>query len=188
MMLFDAVLYFVIGWYIEEVFPGRYGVPRRWYFPFTKSYWLGLNQQVSTAAQQSDNDAVQSSSTSSLSSSSPNFETDPLNLSIGIKVNSLSKTYDNGKKALKDVSFRLYEGQIAALLGHNGAGKVKESLLFHDLTTYLFYLFHLFHLFHFFLCFYIYIYSYFISLPLIHSQLLCLFYVAFSHHQVEQLL
>jgi hypothetical protein len=25
--------------YIEAVFPGEYGVPKKWYFPFTPSYW-----------------------------------------------------------------------------------------------------------------------------------------------------
>lgn len=40
-MAFDAVLYFLITWYIEGVFPGRYGVSKPWYFPFLPSYWCG---------------------------------------------------------------------------------------------------------------------------------------------------
>lgn len=40
-MAFDAVLYFLITWYIEGVFPGRYGVSKPWYFPFMPSYWCG---------------------------------------------------------------------------------------------------------------------------------------------------
>ena len=35
MLLVDAVVYFVIAWYIEAVFPGEYGVPKPWYFPVT---------------------------------------------------------------------------------------------------------------------------------------------------------
>ena len=27
--------------YIEAVFPGSYGIPRPFYFPFTKTYWCG---------------------------------------------------------------------------------------------------------------------------------------------------
>lgn len=69
MMLFDAILYWVLTWYIENVFPGlwmskqdgsyalikipssplwltsaligQYGIPKPWYFPFTASYWCG---------------------------------------------------------------------------------------------------------------------------------------------------
>lgn len=40
-MAFDAILYIFISWYIEGVFPGRYGVSKPWYFPFTVSYWCG---------------------------------------------------------------------------------------------------------------------------------------------------
>nr|XP_032808974.1 uncharacterized protein LOC116941727 [Petromyzon marinus] len=35
MMLCDAVLYGILTWYIEAVFPGQYGVPKPWHFPFT---------------------------------------------------------------------------------------------------------------------------------------------------------
>lgn len=39
----DAILYFLITWYIEGVFPGRYGVAKPWYFPIMPSYWLRQN-------------------------------------------------------------------------------------------------------------------------------------------------
>ncbi len=28
--------------YIEAVFPGEYGIPQKWYFPFTRTYWCGV--------------------------------------------------------------------------------------------------------------------------------------------------
>ena len=37
MLAVDTVLYGVVTWYIEAVFPGEYGVPMRWYFMFTVS-------------------------------------------------------------------------------------------------------------------------------------------------------
>ncbi|XP_074859387.1 retinal-specific phospholipid-transporting ATPase ABCA4 [Carettochelys insculpta] len=41
MMLFDALLYGVLTWYLESVFPGEYGIPRPWYFPLQEFYWRG---------------------------------------------------------------------------------------------------------------------------------------------------
>ncbi|KAM6920758.1 retinal-specific phospholipid-transporting ATPase ABCA4-like [Lycodopsis pacificus] len=39
MMVFDAVLYAVLAWYLDNVFPGQYGISRPFYFPFQASYW-----------------------------------------------------------------------------------------------------------------------------------------------------
>ncbi|XP_075878067.1 retinal-specific phospholipid-transporting ATPase ABCA4-like [Nelusetta ayraudi] len=39
MMAFDAVLYAVLAWYLDNVFPGEYGIGRPFYFPFQPSYW-----------------------------------------------------------------------------------------------------------------------------------------------------
>uniref|UniRef100_A0A8C0U5H7 Retinal-specific phospholipid-transporting ATPase ABCA4-like n=1 Tax=Cyanistes caeruleus TaxID=156563 RepID=A0A8C0U5H7_CYACU len=41
MMLFDAFLYGILAWYLDNVFPGDYGLPQPWYFPVLESYWLG---------------------------------------------------------------------------------------------------------------------------------------------------
>ena len=40
-----------------------------------------------------------------------------------ISINSLSKVYDNGFKALKKVNLKVRQGEILAMLGPNGAGK-----------------------------------------------------------------
>jgi len=40
-----------------------------------------------------------------------------------ITINNLSKVYDNGFKALRDVNLEVKQGEILAMLGPNGAGK-----------------------------------------------------------------
>ena len=38
-MLFDSFLYLLLAWYLSNVFPGQYGTPRKFYFPFQPSFW-----------------------------------------------------------------------------------------------------------------------------------------------------
>lgn len=45
MLVFDIFLYLFVAWYIENAFPGEYGVARPWYFPFTRAYWTGTEPQ-----------------------------------------------------------------------------------------------------------------------------------------------
>uniref|UniRef100_A0A8C3RBS5 P-type phospholipid transporter n=1 Tax=Cyanoderma ruficeps TaxID=181631 RepID=A0A8C3RBS5_9PASS len=109
MMLFDTFLYGVMTWYIESVFPGQYGIPRPWYFPFTKSYWFGEEQQD---RQHPHPDQKGSS------------EEEPVHLSLGVSIQNLVKVYRDGKKVAVDgLTLNFYEGQITSFLGHNGAGK-----------------------------------------------------------------
>uniref|UniRef100_A0A671L8S5 ATP-binding cassette sub-family A member 1-like n=1 Tax=Sinocyclocheilus anshuiensis TaxID=1608454 RepID=A0A671L8S5_9TELE len=98
LMLFDSVLYAVMTWYIEAVFPGQYGIPRPWYFPFTKSYWCGEKCAVC-------------------------IEEEPAHLDPGVYIENLVKVYSNGKLAVDGLTLGFYEGQITSFLGHNGAGK-----------------------------------------------------------------
>ncbi|XP_047223624.1 retinal-specific phospholipid-transporting ATPase ABCA4 isoform X2 [Girardinichthys multiradiatus] len=39
MMVFDAILYGILAWYLDNVFPGQYGIGRPFYFPLQPSYW-----------------------------------------------------------------------------------------------------------------------------------------------------
>uniref|UniRef100_A0AAX7VZJ5 ABC transporter domain-containing protein n=1 Tax=Astatotilapia calliptera TaxID=8154 RepID=A0AAX7VZJ5_ASTCA len=110
LMLFDAVLYGIMTWYIEAVFPGQYGIPRPWYFPFTRTYWCGEkeNKNISTP----------------LSKKAVCIEEEPSHIEPGVYIENLVKIYSHGNKlAVDGLSLRFYEGQITSFLGHNGAGK-----------------------------------------------------------------
>ncbi|XP_038067464.1 ATP-binding cassette sub-family A member 3-like [Patiria miniata] len=118
MFLVDIVWYLVFMWYVEAVFPGSYGVPRKWYFPFQISYWCG--PKVKHVDDQWDERPL----TSGGRSQSPSFfEPDPKGLHAGIKIQSLTKVFGKDKVAVNKLTLNMYEGQITALLGHNGAGK-----------------------------------------------------------------
>ncbi|XP_037635456.1 phospholipid-transporting ATPase ABCA1b [Sebastes umbrosus] len=114
MMYFDSFLYGVLTWYIEAVFPGQYGIPRPWFFPFTKSYWFG------------DQDA-KSNTTPLRRKGNPEavcIEEEPAHLEPGVYIENLVKVYRHGKKlAVDGLTLGFYEGQITSFLGHNGAGK-----------------------------------------------------------------
>uniref|UniRef100_A0A671TWH5 P-type phospholipid transporter n=1 Tax=Sparus aurata TaxID=8175 RepID=A0A671TWH5_SPAAU len=115
MMYLDSFVYGVLTWYIEAVFPGQYGIPRPWYFPFTKSYWLGETDTKSknkVPLSRKGNPEVVC------------IEEEPAHLELGVYIENLVKVYRHGKKlAIDGLTLGFYEGQITSFLGHNGAGK-----------------------------------------------------------------
>lgn len=137
MLILDSVIYMLIALYVEAVFPGEYGVPQPWYFPFTATFWCGQPkyagelqfvfvrnilagfllgvQFINLLLGIEDlNDEANIDARS--------FEKEPTNLHAGIKIKNLRKTFGT-KTAVRDMSLNMYEDQITVLLGHNGAGK-----------------------------------------------------------------
>ncbi|KAI5087957.1 ATP-binding cassette sub-family A member 1-like, partial [Silurus meridionalis] len=114
MMLIDALFYWILTWYIENVFPGQYGIPRPWYFPLTSSYWCGTPAGVDTDLDPLD----------ALEQQNGYLENPPTNLKPGVSIRNLVKVYSTGKKlAVDKLSLDFYQDQITSFLGHNGAGK-----------------------------------------------------------------
>uniref|UniRef100_A0AAX7SSH7 P-type phospholipid transporter n=1 Tax=Astatotilapia calliptera TaxID=8154 RepID=A0AAX7SSH7_ASTCA len=114
-MYFDSFLYGVLTWYLEAVFPGQYGIPRPWYFPFTKSYWVG---------EKDGKDFLNIAVRCVCMSAAVCMEEEPAHLEPGVYIENLVKVYRHGKKlAVDGLTLGFYEGQITSFLGHNGAGK-----------------------------------------------------------------
>lgn len=119
MLLLDSVLYSIIGWYVETVMPGDYGVPQPWYFFILPSYWCGTPRNAEVIEKEDDEDPEKALRGEYL-------EEEPSDLIPGVRIKHLTKAFRvNGKKrvAVWDLTLNMYEGQITVLLGHNGAGK-----------------------------------------------------------------
>ena len=112
MMFFDFVLYMVIALYVEAVFPGKYGIPEKFYYFLTPSYWCGNRSTGSQTEVDPKNVSMDPDS----------CEEEPAGLKVGVQIQNLRKQF--GKfVAVNSLSVNMYEGQITSFLGHNGAGK-----------------------------------------------------------------
>ncbi|XP_071081907.1 phospholipid-transporting ATPase ABCA3-like [Haliotis cracherodii] len=113
MLLGDTLIHLVITWYVDNVRPGEFGVPKPWYFPFTGTYWCGAGKVKVDASDVKHSDER-------------HFEKEPNGLNPGVCIKNLSKVFGSGSKkkvAVNGMNLNMYEGQISVLLGHNGAGK-----------------------------------------------------------------
>ncbi|XP_044088738.1 phospholipid-transporting ATPase ABCA3-like [Neovison vison] len=127
MLLFDAALFGLMAWYMDAVFPGRYGVPKPWYFFVQKSYWFGKALSVKYKEDKGIIDTIKSDY----------FEEEPVDLVAGIRIQHLYKEFTVEKDtivAVKNLTFNVYEGQITILLGPNGAGKTTTLSILTGLT------------------------------------------------------
>ncbi|PAA80698.1 hypothetical protein BOX15_Mlig024875g1, partial [Macrostomum lignano] len=128
MMWIDSGILMLLTWYLEKVFPGAYGVPKPWYFPFSPSYWCGQSKKALTVDVEGGIDNLGASASSLASSpvsdssrssqekpasngvtagvelnghNSSHFEDEPKHLSVGINVRNLTKVYEPGRCACK---------------------------------------------------------------------------------------
>ncbi|KAJ8964470.1 hypothetical protein NQ317_016593 [Molorchus minor] len=106
MLAVDSVLYLSVALYIEAVFPGEYGVAKRWYFLFTSEFWCGQPRYKGIENLNNEPEAA---------NTGEYFEVEPRNLRAGIEIRNLRK--------------------ITVLLGHNGAGKTTTMSMLTGLLT-----------------------------------------------------
>uniref|UniRef100_A0A8C6Y8P9 ATP-binding cassette sub-family A member 2 n=1 Tax=Naja naja TaxID=35670 RepID=A0A8C6Y8P9_NAJNA len=133
MLIVDAVVYGVLTWYIEAVHPGMYGLPRPWYFPLQKSYWLENGRTEAwdwswpcskrTHLSITEEDQACAMENRRMEETR-GIEEEPTHLPLVVCVDKLTKIYKTDQKvALNKLSLNLYENQVVSFLGHNGAGK-----------------------------------------------------------------
>jgi hypothetical protein len=90
MLIVDTLLYAILVWYIEAIYPGAYGLPRPWYFPCQASYWFGHNTRACPKLTRNymmlnDEDAPPGAP------GRMKCEKDPLNLPLGVVIDGLVK-------------------------------------------------------------------------------------------------
>uniref|UniRef100_A0A4X2LYM3 ABC transporter domain-containing protein n=1 Tax=Vombatus ursinus TaxID=29139 RepID=A0A4X2LYM3_VOMUR len=112
MMLCDSLCYALVAWYMENVFPGEYGMPQPWYFFLKRSYWYGYPKPL--LRRHIDTEEV---------SHSEYMEAEPVGLVAGVQIKHLCKVFNFSTSFFQNLTLNIYEGQITVLLGHNGAGK-----------------------------------------------------------------
>lgn len=114
MLIFDAILWSIVAWYLNRVVPSEYGSPLPWYFPFTPSYWC-----PSTAKAPRDSDTVDETDATIPMEPVSNALKQQDEQGKSVQIKHLRKVYGE-KIAVDGLSLSMYSGQVTALLGHNG--------------------------------------------------------------------
>ena len=144
----DFFIYLLLGYYLQNVVPRKFGIRKPLYFLCTSDFWCGKKSRrkkrlkilentyketdISTINNLNDKERNSESSNSSsveiLYNKNPNFESEDFYKNKVKKqetlcVRNIVKTFDDGKTAVDQVNINFYKDEIFALLGHNGAGK-----------------------------------------------------------------
>ncbi|PRQ44758.1 putative ABC transporter, P-loop containing nucleoside triphosphate hydrolase [Rosa chinensis] len=135
MMLLDALLYCVIGLYLDKVLPRENGVRYPWNFIFQKCFWKNpnINKHHNSSPEVHIRDKVSQKAMFSRKENAKaaveaiTFDMRQQELDHRcIHIRNLHKVYASKKGkccAVNSLQLTMYENQILALLGHNGAGK-----------------------------------------------------------------
>ncbi|KAJ0410416.1 hypothetical protein P43SY_002748 [Pythium insidiosum] len=134
MLLFDSVLYSLLGLYLEKVVPKEYGTTEPWYFPVSYSYWRRVLGSPSAKVVSYGGDNPSASTTNAVPGQASPPHIEPVSAELAdqesrgdaLVIRDLVKTFavpGGTKTAVKGVRLTLYKDQITCLLGHNGAGK-----------------------------------------------------------------
>lgn len=141
MLFISSILFILLGFYLDRVLPRTYGERLGCCFCFTRCC---KKQQAVSGEDEFSEQEVQRRSTLSKKGGPGDQVIDPFELKYlekenyepvppeiarlelenqYLKIQDLTKVYPNGFQAVNGINLKMYNGQIFALLGHNGAGK-----------------------------------------------------------------
>ncbi len=120
-LFLDTILYIAIGWYLEQVIPRQYGVAKKWYFPFTLSFW---KEALRIGSNASNHDETSHGLGDSTAQDIEGGTVEAVSAQAKLNIWNLVKIYNPKKPpAINNLNLSMYESEITCLLGHNGAGK-----------------------------------------------------------------
>ena len=138
MMFIDAIWMGVLSWYIAKIWPSEFGTHQPFYFLCLPSYWMsccGINLHKNTSticlADQDKGLAAHEVAVEPVTDNLERQVQDGTCVNI-INLYKVFKTRNGDKVAVDGLNLTMYSGQVTALLGHNGAGKVSQMTLFHN--------------------------------------------------------
>jgi ATP-binding cassette subfamily A (ABC1) protein 3 len=112
-MLSAMIFHLLLMIYIDQVFPGELGIPKKWFFPIKMLIELCKS---SKAVNEDEYISLNSEALRIDIQNTSNFEEEPTHLKLGIQVNNLSKQFGT-KIAVNNLNLNMYEDQITVLLG-----------------------------------------------------------------------
>jgi ATP-binding cassette, subfamily A (ABC1), member 3 len=132
MLFIDVLLYLFLGFYLQNVVSHQFGIKRPWNFLCKSSYWCKKNKRSAKEMNVRLNEILPSEKDDIIdvknNIDAKNFQTEQqyderLKAGDCLQIKDLKKTFDDGKVAVDGLNLNLYNNEIFALLGHNGAGK-----------------------------------------------------------------
>ena len=136
MLIVDFCVFFFLGLYLDKVVPSDYGQRLSPCFLCTPSFYRccrrsrNRNNQVATDSQSLlEQNFDEADAFEREQMPAENYEAPPVmcrrveQTGEFLKIENLQKTFSGGFRAVKGVNVKMYDSQIFALLGHNGAGK-----------------------------------------------------------------
>lgn len=121
-LIIDSILWGILSWYLNRVIRPDYGAALPLYFPFTLNYWCPGYQRDNAS---SSEDNMYASVEEKVAASGIPYEpvSDALKRQAqegkSIEIRDLRKHFGE-KVAVDGLNLSIYNGQITALLGHNG--------------------------------------------------------------------
>jgi ABC-type glutathione transport system ATPase component len=97
---------------------GEYGIALSWNFPFSIYYWKSNSNKSISLKRKSSSSSIESYE-------DEDEDEDENGNKLIVQIESLTKYFPQTNRiVVNNLSFNLYENQITALLGQNGAGNV----------------------------------------------------------------